>query len=217
MIRQDYILRLIEAFGASWAQIVRQLDAKLFPSARATVRAAYQQHLGLDAAAAQALPARDLLARVRFGEEEAAARDRSIVLAALLKADGDIAQAGQQADVAAMYHHKALDVMLTVHTKDAPAALPAFAPAIGELVAALSSYTLPAATLDTLMQFYEQRGAYAKAEDALFDLRAQAPDVARVAGAAFYTRLAALADAQLEAGNFSREEIAAGRQALRHE
>jgi hypothetical protein len=47
---------------------------------------------------------------------------------------------------------------------------PDFVPGLEILVAALADASLPARTQAMLMRHYKQRGAFAKAEDALFDL-----------------------------------------------
>lgn len=212
--REDYLLRLIRQFGEVWARFVAQLRADLFPSARATLDQAYRQLLGLIPEEAQRLSANELLARVRFGVSHEAGRQRSLVLAALLAAEGDLATRQHTDDIAADFRQRALDLML-LDSEQHTGGLPPYAPSVEQLVADLRSYHLPATTLQLLMRYYEQRGAYAQAEDCLFEWLVAQPEHARLMGEAFYQRLGTLSDAQLAAGDFSRQEVAAGQAELR--
>ena len=82
MIRKDYIIRLIEQFGAIWARLLTQLRAGLLQDARATLDTAYQQLLGLNFDAVRARSSGELLARLQFGVSPADGHERCCVLAA---------------------------------------------------------------------------------------------------------------------------------------
>jgi hypothetical protein len=68
-----------------------------------------------------------------------------------------------------------------------------------------------------LMRHYEQHGAFAKAEDALFDLLEAEPgnSDALEFGIAFYERLRGQSDMALAKGNLPRQELEAGLAELR--
>lgn len=212
MIRQDYILRMIAQFGQLWARLVEQLRAGLFHDAQATLDLAYEQMLGLPAEHARTLTAQDLLARMQFAAPPDEGRQRCLMLSALLAAEADIAGAQHLPDMAAQANQKALEILLVVLLRQPGLALPAYAPTVAQLTAALADYRLPPSTNRLLLEHYEQGGAFAKAEDCLFELRAQAGASAPLAalGEAFYQRLRGYTDEQLHAGNFSRHEIEAG-------
>jgi len=212
MIRRDYLLRIIEQFGQLWARLVGQLRAGLFPSARATLDQAYQEILGLTPETVRMLPAQELLARMQFGATLDLGQERCLVLSALLNAEGDLAGGQHDADLAAQYYQKALEILLAMLIQHPTLALPEYAPTVGQLVAALADYQLPLNSNRLLLQYYEQSGAFASAEDRLFELRDQAPHDRAVAalGEAFYRRLRSYTDAELQAGNFSRREIESG-------
>lgn len=216
MIRQDYLLRLIEQFGQLWAQLVGQLRARAFPTAHSTLDLAYTQVLGISAEAAARLTSSELLARMQFGVPADAGRERCFMLSALLHAEAELA-GSHDADLAAQFHQKALDIVLTMQLQLPEPAPPTYAPSAAQLVAALADYQVPEHTVRLLIRYYEQLGAFALAEDRLFELRTQAPADSGVQafGEAFYRRLRACTDAQLHAGNFSRAEVEAGLRAWR--
>ena len=217
MIRQDYLLRLIEQFGRVWARLVGQIRAGLFPSARATLDQAYQQMLGLTPESVRVLSASDLLARMQFEVPPDVGQERCCILGALLKAEGDLANEQHDPDLSAQYYQKSLDILLAMLIQNPAQTLPEYAPTVEQLVAALAGYQLPSTSNRLLFSYYEQSGAFAKAEDRLFELRDQAPSDRTVAalGEAFYRRLRSYTDAQLQAGDFSRREIEAGLKAWR--
>jgi hypothetical protein len=217
VIRKDYLLRLIEQFGRLWARLIGQLRAQMFPAARTTLDQAYQQMLGLTSDTVRILSAEELLARMQFGLAPDIGQQRCLVLSALLAAEGDLAVGEQDADLGAQYYEKALEIVLAMSLQHPDLPLPEYAPTVEQLVAALTDYQLPPNAYRLLLQYYERRGAFAKAEDCLFELHAQASQTQAVAalGEAFYQRLRGYTDAQLGAGDFSRPEVAAGLAAWR--
>jgi Family of unknown function (DUF6483) len=212
MIRQDYLLRIIEQFGQVWARLIGQIRAGLFPSARATLDQAYQQMLGLTPEAVRALSVSELLARMQFEAPPDVGRERCLILSALLSVEGGLADEQRDPDLGAQYYQKSLDILLATLIQYPAQTPPEYAPTVERLVAALADYQLPSSSNRLLFSYYEQSGAFAKAEDRIFELRDQAPQDRTVAalGEAFYRRLRSYTDAQLQAGDFSRQEIKAG-------
>lgn len=205
MIRQDYLLRMIAQFGLLWSSLIAALRARAFPSARRTLDQAYEQVLGINAEVATRLTGHELLARMQFGVGAEAGRERSLMLSALLCAEAELAS---DADMGAQFYQKSLDLLLATHLQQPELALPDYAPSVAQLATALADYQVPQHTGQLLARYYEQAGAFAQAEDQLYELRAQAPDspAVRELGEAFYLRMRALGDAELQAGNFSRAE-----------
>jgi tetratricopeptide (TPR) repeat protein len=203
MPREDYIRRLVVEMGRVWARLVGLIKSRQLPAARAVLAQAYQQILGLHADADRTLTPRELVARLMLGEAPAEGFDKCVAMAALLKASGDIASAEGTLDAAAEDYRKALEVLLTVL---------AHAPTVAELTQCLAMYALPLETNLLLMRYYEQVGAFAKAEDTLFEMLDAVPgdpDLLAI-GRAFYGRLRSEADERLAAGDLTRREIEAG-------
>ncbi len=218
MIRKDYIIRMIERFGMLWAQVVLQLRSGLLGDARATLDIAYKELLGLNLDAVRTRSSGELLARMQFGASPEEGAERTSILTALLQAEGDLANAENDPDRGAFFYQKALDIVLALRLSQTVSPLTSHAPNVAELAEKLSDYDLPFDTNALLLQFYEQQGAFAQAEDRLFELAENAgnTDAAATLGEAFYDRLEQQDDSALAAGNFSRAEINAGRAALRH-
>jgi hypothetical protein len=83
---------------------------------------------------------------------------------------------------------------------------------IKELLLKLEAYELPTFLTPKLMRYYEHLGLYAKAEDILTEHLERHRDDAQVInyGYEFYQRLQSKSTADLQAGNFSHEEIQEG-------
>ncbi len=217
MIRRDYIIRVIEQFGAVWSQIVAQIGNGLLPTARGTLDRAYADMLGLDGDALRALRPAEIIARLRLSAAPEVANDRALVIAALFKGEGDLALASDDHEIGIWHYARALELLLAATAENPDAPLPEHIPTVDALVALLTDYHLPFAAQRMLLERYEQQHDFARAEDALFELlqREETRRSALEIADRFYARLAALDDTELARGNFSRAEIAAGIAAAR--
>jgi tetratricopeptide (TPR) repeat protein len=205
--RDDYILRMIQQLGA----IVRyalglSLDGK-DEMALIAIDQAFRERLGTGVDTIARHSSSQVLALVRFSASEFW-REEAAFIAALLDAEAEIYGRRNSADTAAERRLLALDLLLASRI-DAEIPAPDFAPTVEELVDGLRDYHLPPETLAALLRYYEQEGAYARAEDTLFTLIADEPDnEERIAlGVALFERLATLDAAALAQGGLSHEEV----------
>jgi hypothetical protein len=177
----------------------------------------FSQLVGAGAAQAARFSDTELMARLVEGENTRFVRDKTHFLIALFKEAGDAAAAQDRAPESRAFYLSGLHLLLgTVPAGDSFQALD-FAPGLETFVTALAEAPLPTRTLAMLMRHYEQRGAFAKAEDALFDLLDAEPgnsDVLDV-GMEFYERLRGQSDVALADGNLPRQELEAGAAELR--
>ncbi len=211
MRQEDYLMRLIRQFVAVLMEIRR-------------LRAARQEYAALDTITqitarllkvpddGQRRSLEELFAQLSSGARMPLARDEQVALAALLHEAGEIYRAQQRRDESFRSYLRALHLMLDVTLHEPGAGLPEYAPPVETLATALHDYHLPAATYALLLRYYEQTGAYGKAEDALAAWRGAEPESRVVVelGRAFYQRLLQLSDAALEAGNLPRDEVEEG-------
>ena len=141
-----------------------------------------------------------------------APRETQIALATLLYEAGTLYTTQQRAAEAYPCYLQALSLLLEVELQQPAPPFPPETPSIAALTTPLASYRLPQETNARLLQYYEQVGAYAQAEDVLYALLADAPDdpTLRALGRAFYQRLLRQPDACLIAGNLPRDEVQEG-------
>lgn len=217
MRREDYIQRLIAQFVQALLHIAGLVKAKQYQEALAAIDQTCLRLLGIRLDAVSTLSESALFARLTFDEPAPVGRDKCLVLAALLDEARTIYAAQGRPDESYACLLQALHLMLEVALRGDGAPLPDYAPRVEDLVAALSGYALPARTNATLFHYYEQVGAYARAEDMLFAVLAAEPgnrDVVE-SGIAFYERLRRRSDAALRAGDLPRDEVETGLAELR--
>jgi tetratricopeptide (TPR) repeat protein len=216
MTYQDYIIRQIALFARVLQRILGLARDRRDEEALDAVEAALQALAagGLDTAGdkSQMLPQPFSSMTTTFE-----GREIDLMTARLFKEAGAIhAQRGEANESYASYV-RALNLMLSIQLGVYDMALPDYAPTIDDLRDALSDYVLPDSTSEMLIRYYEQTGAYAKAEDVLYDFLDATEDRERATdiGIAFYERLLDLGDDRLAAGDLPRDEVQAGLEELR--
>ena len=222
MKREDYLMRLIEAFaqqlGRMLAQVLDLADAGHFEEAHETIDHATRELVGLSTGGIVRMPDEALLATLQL-EKRTDWAERAAYLSLLLREDGRIHMQQSNEQSGTRRFLKALHLQLIVmQVKEQTF--------IGEddidlLLSDLDEFELPGHTYAALMLHYEQNGRFGKAEDVLYDwLDAESALVDLNAynpveiGVAFYGRLQQLDDAALENGNLPRSEVNAGLEEL---
>lgn len=223
MIQRDYILRIIEELGQVWTYMVRQRRTGQHELALVEVNQTLERLLGLDLRTLGEMPIEKLLVTVRYSLSTRATQEETAGLLSLLS---DITREG--ADLIEMTGDTVLRDALRLRSlqlrlasilenEDATRATRS-APDIDALLGQLEEYELPLGMKDQLWRVYELAGAYASAENWLFDLledeRMEDGHVALKRGLMFYERILALPDADLEAAGLPRAEAQAGRAEL---
>ena len=215
MVKRDYLLRVIEQMGVAWAGVLRLAGLRQggqYEAAGQSIDQLLRQFLGLNSGALETVSAAGLISLIRLGRTAGAGdgvvAEKLLLLGALLREQAELHEAQGEADAAAASGLKALQIYLTVVVEEGVNDERAVA-AVAPLLDKLDEYELPFEIKDLLWRFHEQTGDFAKAEDALFDLLDDAPDLIPQ-GVEFYERLAALPDDELINGNLPRDEVAAG-------
>ncbi len=216
MLRKDYILRMIEEWGAMLRRTRKQIDAGDHPAAGEELDKAFLDLVGTGAEAVSRLSETELLARLTMEGPTHVVREKALILVGLLQQAGEVhVAAGREAQGQECWV-KALDLLLTLQLQDADFELPEFVPKIDLLRDELSGVALPLQTLAALWRHYERIGAYGRAEDALAELlEAEPANPALIIEAkSFYERLLRQSNSALEAGNLPRPEVESGLNAL---
>ena len=214
MIREDYILRMIEQLRRVLVSIAALKEQRRWQEITGTLDEQFRELVGATAAEEVGLSDTELLARLMQGESTQFVRDKTRFLIALFKEAGDAAAAQDQKEESRTFYRKGLESLLGM---DSDEDCPDFVPGLEVFLATLADGPLPARTQAMLMRHYERNGAFGNAEDALFDLLETADDNAAVLdfGIAFYKRLRGQIDSALAGGNLPRQELEAGLAELR--
>jgi hypothetical protein len=219
MIRRDYILEMIERFAQMLARIRADIAGGRPAEASDTLDHAFQELVGAGPDAVSRLSETELLALILRDDPAQVARQKTLVLVALLNEAGNLRASAEppRTDDARACWIKALDLLLEFHLQDIDLEFPEFVPKIEILRQQLADAPLPLRTLAALWRIYERNGAYAAAEDALYDLIEAQPANAdlHAEAVAFYDRLLQQSDAALQAGNLPRPEVEAALSQLR--
>jgi hypothetical protein len=214
MIRQDYILRMIEQLQRVLVSIAALKEQRRWQDITGTLDEHFGQLVGASASEAVRLSDTELVARLLQGENTQFVRDKTRFLIALFKEAGDAAAAQARKEESRVFYLRGLELLLGMDSDRDP---PDFIPGLAVFLGALADAPLPPRAQAMLMRHYEQSGAFGNAEDALFDLLESQDDNAAVLdfGIAFYERLRSQSDAALVAGNLPRQELEDGLAALR--
>ena len=212
MIRRDYILRMIEEFFQALSRIKSLKGAQQWREANAGIDGEFQRLMGMDAQAVAQLSETELLAHIVRGEPTLAVREKTLILATLLKEAGDVLTEQGREDEGRTSYLKGLHLLLDTLGRGEVFESPQFVPKVQEFVMALGESVLPLETQARLMQHYELTGEFARAEDALFAMLDAEPENAPLLelGISFYRRLESQGDARLADGNLPRAEVEAG-------
>ena len=215
MINKDYILRLAERIGIELALILGLRKFNKYEEALIYIDDLLLKTVGLTSRFINSISEETLLQMLSpLGTLNVEA---CLWIAAMLKAEGEIYEE-QGKDNERYYRYlKALCLYLEALQREPIESDSDFYGDVEELLAALEDYELPEYIKSRLVGYYERLGEYGQAEDILFELLEVQPDNAGLIelGRAFYARLLAKSDADLLAGNFSREEVEDGLKQLR--
>lgn len=217
MIREDYILAWIKRYVRWLAEIAGFTRVSDHEAALRRIDLALRTLLDTGPDSVTSLGDGEILARLTLGEPSQLVQDKCTVLAALLHQLGIVCLAKEQPGQARDCFVKALHLVLGMKLRAEGTQLADFAPTVQDLVERLKPFELSPRTYAALMVHYENEGQFAKAEDALYALLDAAPanrDALEI-GLGFYSRLEALGDETLAAGDLPRAEVQAGLADLR--
>lgn len=210
MINKDFILRIVERFGRELAILLHLRERNQFEEAIIHIDDLYLKSLGLTIGFVNSVSEEVLLTLISpLGALDS---EKCLWVAMLLKFEGDIYADQDKNDEAYYRYVKSLYFYIeaVLHTPNLDGL--DVVNEIENILNILEEYELPLKTKSQVFRYYERMGHYDKAEDLLFDI-AEAKDESYsmlTTGAAFYERLLQKSNADLAAGNFSREEAKEG-------
>lgn len=210
VIRNDYIMRQIELLGAFVARLLKRVEAGELEQAATDADAAARQFTGVPLLVLENQPP--------DGFEEVLSAGgpfdymRGLAAATLLEVRGRLAQAGGDEPTAFRLWTLAAALLLRCHESPDVQVREMCASRLEDVLTALQEYEVPVFLHRLLAIHHERREDYSRAENHVFlALEAAMEDAGALPWArAFYQRLEALTDAQLQAGDFSRTEVCDG-------
>ncbi|NTU81671.1 MAG: hypothetical protein HGA45_20210 [Chloroflexales bacterium] len=219
MYRDDYIMRMIRRFGQIMLYIAGLRQKGQYPLALIATDEAMRNALGIGSDAVAGRSDSEILALIRFADQDGTWRELAAYVAAILHAEAAIYQAQGDHELVAPRALLALEILSEAQLAAGdPIEELDYAPPRAHLLELLDGYRLPAHTSTALLELYEREGAYAHAEDTFFHMLADAPasPELRARGVALFERLLEHPDAQIAAGGLSRAEVAATLAELRN-
>jgi len=212
MIRQDYLLRLIEQAAQMLAKMLGLQAAGQHAEAAHVRRDAAEKWLGLSADRLRTLRDDELIDHLQQNGALAEFPLRLGLAISLLRAEGNGRAVAGDRDGAIRTRATALCLLIRAHILNVAPDLPDFTPRTADLLTELPFEDLPVTAVVLLMCYHEHLGEFSRAEDALFALRQREGDSdwLRDLGGQFYQRLQRRTDAELLAGDLPRPEVGEG-------
>ena len=212
MMNKDYILRMFEMFGRSLAIILHLRQSNQHEDALIYIDNALLQITGLTSSFINSASEEMLLGMIApLGTLNV---EKCLWIAGLLKEEADIYDELENSAESYQRYVKSLFLFLELPLGDHEIKDFDIPATIEYILNKLAEYELPLSTNRKLMRYFEKTGQYAKAEDVLFAMIDAAPESVPAGvveqGRAFYTRLLEHPDAQLQAGNVSRDQVEEG-------
>jgi hypothetical protein len=156
MTQKDYILRIAENVGRALAQIIYDKEIHEYQGALSLIDELCKQTVGAGAGFIHAISEETLLAMLTLlGILNI---EKALLIATLLKAEGDIYEDQGNPDAAYDSYLKSLNLFLEIFVRDDKLHDLHVFPQVEELLGKLEDYELPLNTRRLLSQYYEQTG-----------------------------------------------------------
>lgn len=202
-------MRMIEAFTQGLALILSSKKKERWHEMERNISALCEKLLGTDYKLFANLDAENILALLRKGDFIDGAK--AWVLAMLFAEEAGSQAKRQNIAAAEDLRYKSATLLLEILKIDNQKLCGLALEKLPQLLEQLHTSQTPPRFRERLFLYFELCGKFDKAENILFDLATAKTRNIQTEGILFYKRLQGKTDAELAAGNFSRQEIAEGR------
>jgi hypothetical protein len=212
MIRQDYILRMIEQAAQMIARLLNLADEGDRNGARELEGETAAKFLDLTGANLEEWGDEKLYAHLKRNGPPVEFSIRLGVAVALLDGRAQCLEKSGLTAEANEFVGRAIGILLRSKIESHRADIPEFAPGLEGFLGRMDDANMPVGTAGLLVCYHEHMRQFAAAEDALFRLQelvGNDRDVMML-GQDFYRRLLRETDETLEAGNLPRPEVEQG-------
>lgn len=211
MFRKDYLLQMVEDMVEMVGKVFGLKQQKKYAEALWEIDDLLSKNFRLNSKLLNSLSTEDIIDMCRLGSVIEADKLQSI--ARLLEEEGGIYLDMGQTDEGLTRLMKSLHLYLFADLHGADHSMLKLPERVAELKGQTRSYRLPAKTDKLLFGYEEEQGRYAEAENALYRLLDQ-HEITEEEGLAFYQRMMARSDEELEAGSLPRAEVQEGAEEL---
>ena len=156
MTQKDYILRIAEDVGRALAQIIYHKEIRDYQGAHALIDELCKQTVGAGSGFIHAISEETLLAMLSI--LGVLNLEKALLIATLLKTEGDIYEVQGNGDAAYESYLKSLNLFLEIVLRDDKLHDLHVFPQVEDLLGKLEEYELPLNTSRLLSQYYEQLG-----------------------------------------------------------
>jgi Family of unknown function (DUF6483) len=154
MLQNDYILRVAEDVDRALAQIISHQDMRDYQGALSLIDEVCRQAVGTDSDFIHAISEETLLAMLTLlGVLDV---QKTLLMAKLLKAEGDIYEEQGNPDAAYESYLISLNLLLEIVLRDDHLHDLHVSPEVEDLLGKLDAYELPPNTRHLLLRYYEQ-------------------------------------------------------------
>ena len=158
MVQKDYILRIAEDVGRALAQIIYHKEIQDYQGALSLIDELFKQTVGAGSGFLHAISEETLLAMITLlGVLNV---EKALLIATLLKAEGDIYEDQDNPEAAYESYLKSLNLFLEILLCDDNLHDLQVSPEVEDLLDKLEVYELPLNTRYLLFRYYEQRREY---------------------------------------------------------
>ena len=152
MVQKDYILRVAEDVGRALAQVIYHKEIHDYQEALSLIDESFKQTVGADSGFIHAISEETLLAMIT--SLDVLNLDKALMVATLLKAEGDIYEGQGNADEAYDSYLKSLNLFLEILLSDDHLHDLRCSGEVEDLLGKLEAYDLPLNTKSLLFQLY---------------------------------------------------------------
>jgi len=209
MIRRDYILRMVAELAQVLARVISLKNRQEYEQALKEINTALHELRDENAKSSHELSLAGWIALCR--KHGQAASGLMIAVADLLKEQGKVQVAQGKLDGGARSRALALGLFLEALLSGETFVTVELLAKVEELFASVRETLSDPEAWRRLVSYFEARGRFGQAEDALFAWLAVGDPAAVREGLAFYDRLTSLNDEALERGELPRAELEQGR------
>ena len=158
MPQKDYILRMAEDVGRALAQIIYHQNIQDYEGALSLIDNLFKQTVGMGSGFIHAASEETLLAM--FTLLGVLNLEKALMVATLLKAEGDVFADQGNPDAAYYSYLKSLNLFLEIVLRDDHLHDLRCSPEVEDLLDKLEAYELPLNTRYLVFRYYEQRRAF---------------------------------------------------------